>query len=248
MNSKKFSEAMGELDSRYVDEAINYKKKAKKPMWIKWGAVAAGFCLVAAGAVVISRQNSLPFGGIQTSDGGIAAGGGAAGDGLIGMYSVAVYPAAESEKNVASAEVVSLTESEAMNHPLAEHLPKQLPGGFHYGRGSVYNTVMKDGTEYNMLRVEYITGEIREPKYSEDGGVIFDTADFEAVGDTLTVSIFNFEPKTDRRIYKPEDITEAMLRANGGYTFHISYGDFFAAVSPCTAEPYTIIAAVKSIE
>ena len=30
MNSKKFSEAMSELDSKYVDEALNYKKKAKK--------------------------------------------------------------------------------------------------------------------------------------------------------------------------------------------------------------------------
>lgn len=33
MNSKKFSEAMSELDSKYVDEAVNYKKKAKKPIW-----------------------------------------------------------------------------------------------------------------------------------------------------------------------------------------------------------------------
>ena len=37
MNSKKFSEAMSELDSKYVDEAISYKKKAKKPIWVKWG-------------------------------------------------------------------------------------------------------------------------------------------------------------------------------------------------------------------
>jgi len=29
MNSKKFSEAMGGLDNKYVDEAINYKKKSK---------------------------------------------------------------------------------------------------------------------------------------------------------------------------------------------------------------------------
>ena len=44
MNSKKFSEAMSELDSKYVDEAISYKKKAQKPVWVKRGAVAA--CLV----------------------------------------------------------------------------------------------------------------------------------------------------------------------------------------------------------
>ena len=46
MNSKKFSEAMSELDSKYVDEAISYKKKAKKPVWAKWGAIAACFVAV----------------------------------------------------------------------------------------------------------------------------------------------------------------------------------------------------------
>ena len=28
MNAKKFSDAMSELDTKYVDEALNYKKKA----------------------------------------------------------------------------------------------------------------------------------------------------------------------------------------------------------------------------
>lgn len=37
MNAKKFSDAMSELDTKYVDEALNYKKKAKRPSWIKWG-------------------------------------------------------------------------------------------------------------------------------------------------------------------------------------------------------------------
>ena len=31
MNAKKFSDAMSELDTKYVDEALNYKKKMKKP-------------------------------------------------------------------------------------------------------------------------------------------------------------------------------------------------------------------------
>ncbi len=46
MNAKKFSDAMGELDSKYIEEALNYKKKVKKPLWIKWGAVAASLLLV----------------------------------------------------------------------------------------------------------------------------------------------------------------------------------------------------------
>ena len=46
MNAKKFSDAMSELDTKYVDEALNYKKKAKKPFWMKRGVIAACLCLV----------------------------------------------------------------------------------------------------------------------------------------------------------------------------------------------------------
>ena len=32
MNAKKFSDAMSELDTKYVDEALNYKKKQRNPV------------------------------------------------------------------------------------------------------------------------------------------------------------------------------------------------------------------------
>lgn len=46
MNAKKFSDAMNELDTKYIDEALNYKKKVKKPVWVKWGTIAACLLLV----------------------------------------------------------------------------------------------------------------------------------------------------------------------------------------------------------
>ena len=46
MNAKAFSDAMSELDNRYIDEALNYKRKAKKSVWVKWGAIAACVCLM----------------------------------------------------------------------------------------------------------------------------------------------------------------------------------------------------------
>lgn len=46
MNVRKFSDAMSELDTKYVDEALNYKKKAPKSVWVKWGAIAACLCIV----------------------------------------------------------------------------------------------------------------------------------------------------------------------------------------------------------
>ena len=52
MNAKKFSDAMSELDTKYVDEALNYKKKMKKPAWIKWGVMAACLCLIICVATI----------------------------------------------------------------------------------------------------------------------------------------------------------------------------------------------------
>lgn len=62
MNAKKFSDTMSELDTKYVDEALNYKKKAKKPVWIKWGAMAACLCLVVAVISVPRILNSIQDG------------------------------------------------------------------------------------------------------------------------------------------------------------------------------------------
>ena len=42
MNAKKFSDAMSELDTKYIDEALNYKKKAKRPGWIMHKSVKNG--------------------------------------------------------------------------------------------------------------------------------------------------------------------------------------------------------------
>ncbi len=60
MNSKKFSEAMNELDTKYVDEAINYKKKTKKLVWTKLGTIAACLAVVIAiGSILNSFHGGM---------------------------------------------------------------------------------------------------------------------------------------------------------------------------------------------
>lgn len=68
MNAKKFSDAMSELDTKYVDEALNYKKKAKKLSWIKWGALAACFALVLAVGIPQIANLIRPRGGPGQND------------------------------------------------------------------------------------------------------------------------------------------------------------------------------------
>lgn len=60
MNAEKFSEAMSELDNEYIDEAIHYKKKAKKPVWDKLGVIAACVALaLAVGCILAPLHGSM---------------------------------------------------------------------------------------------------------------------------------------------------------------------------------------------
>lgn len=234
MKAKKFSEALGNVSDEYVSEAIAYQSKRKNRSWLKWTAMAACLCLIVAGSTVFLQQS------FKTPDAGDE-GGEVSG---AGNYSVAVYPASEDVKDVASSEVISMTESEAMSHLLAEYLPTQLPDGFHYGRGSIYNTVMKDGTQYNMLRIEYITGTIPEQQYSDDGGAI--VPDPDVFGDFFTVCVWNFEPDTKAGITPVEEVTETLLEENG--SIYIQSGECYVGVFMETAEPTTILEVIKNIE
>ena len=49
MNKKKFAEAVSMVDDKYYEEAANYQRKKKAPVWLKWGALAACLCLIFVG-------------------------------------------------------------------------------------------------------------------------------------------------------------------------------------------------------
>lgn len=55
MNKERFAEAISMVDDKYYEEAENYQRRKKKPVWVKWGAMAA--CLLIAlsmGAVAVA--------------------------------------------------------------------------------------------------------------------------------------------------------------------------------------------------
>ncbi len=287
MKAEKFSEALGNVRDDYINEANTYNRSSKSRSWIKWGAAAACLCLVAAGSgVLISRNFNKPVtgnenditidggekggvtgggdkggvtgGGTATEPGGLT--GGDSDDLMSGSYSVAVYPPSEKREDVASAKVDGLTEDEAFSNELAKHLPKQLPDGFHFGRGWIYNTVMKDGTTYNMLKIEYISGWIQEQKFTEDGGAI--APDVWTEGDSFYVCVKNYEPDThDKYIPDPdkqpvsvieeiyssaEEVPISLLEQFR--TVYIRCGENYVSVERNTAESEVVLEALRSIE
>ena len=240
MNTKKFSDAMSELDTKYVDEALNYKKKAKKPSWVKWGAMAACLCLVIAGIAISQIPGVFPGHGAGIAPGGTHP------DGVDPIIaSVAVYPATEKIEDVADATHESISEADAYAFdPLGEYLPTSLPDGYHFGKANLYETTMKDGTKYYLLRVQYTTGNDEVQGNTEEEIA----ADPNTLGKSFVVFVMNYEPATEKLIYAPADITGNLLEEMSGSTFHISYGEIYVGISPDTATSDDILVAVASIK
>ena len=66
MNKKIISEAIGNISNRHIEEAADFQCGKKKPVWVKWGAMAACLCVVVAGAFSVvkyfSDNATLPVG------------------------------------------------------------------------------------------------------------------------------------------------------------------------------------------
>ena len=56
MKKEAFCEVLGDINENYVKEA-RAGRKAKKPSWMKWGAMAACLCLLVAGGVVFTANS-----------------------------------------------------------------------------------------------------------------------------------------------------------------------------------------------
>lgn len=60
MTKETFSQAMGELDGKYVEEAVRYQKNRKK-RWLPVCAAAACLCLIAGSVVGVRYKNEHPW-------------------------------------------------------------------------------------------------------------------------------------------------------------------------------------------
>ena len=59
MTNEKLYEVLGDINEKYVKEAKEYRK-AKKPIWFKWGAMAACLCFAVFGIFVIQHLGTAP--------------------------------------------------------------------------------------------------------------------------------------------------------------------------------------------
>ena len=55
MRKEEFCEVLGDISEAYVKEA-RADRSARRPSWQKWGAIAACFCLLVVGGVMLSQR------------------------------------------------------------------------------------------------------------------------------------------------------------------------------------------------
>ncbi len=147
------------------------------------------------------------------------------------ISSLAVFPASASIYDVENATKDDISEAQAYKvEALGNYLPNELPKNYKMSNASLYETNMKDGTKYFMLRATY------EAK-----------SDADTIGNQIVVFVINYLPETDNQIYAPSDISERKLAEIGGSTFHISYDNVYVGISNSGATAKEMLTVINSI-
>ena len=247
MKAENILDAVGAINDEAVQDAKTYKR-ARYHKAVKWGAMAAcGGLIITATALTLPSILREPGGGSDISGGIVAPG--EYPDGVDPVIeSMAVYPATEDIRDVLDATIESVDENTAYGIPgLGNHLPADLPGGYHFGKASLYETTMKNGTKYHLLRVTYTTGndEITTAPANDDGGAA--VADPSLFGSSFVVLIMDYEPRTNNPIYSFEDLREYLETKDDNGIFHFAYEDVYIGVSPDDLSAEEILDVVNSI-
>ena len=247
MKAENILDAIGAINDEAVQDARAYKR-ARYNKAVKWGAMAA-----CAGLIITATALTLPGilrepGGGPNIPGGIVTPGEHP-DGVDPVIeSMAVYPVTEDIRDALDATIESVDENTAYGIPgLGNHLPADLPGGYHFGKASLYETTMKNGTKYHLLRVTYTTGndEITTAPANDDGGAA--VADPSLFGSSFVVLIMDYEPRTNKPIYSFEDLREYLETKDDNGIFHFAYEDVYIGVSPDDLSAEEILDVVNSI-
>ena len=245
MKTPKMVEAMNYIDDDLVSGAITYTRK-KKSRWLKWGAMAACLCLMIAGAAILSNLGQP--GKIPEAGAGVGGedSGGVWPEGVDPVVaSVAVIPAGVDLLDVADAVSISISEEDARAvEGLGAYLPTELPEDCRYGKAAHYRTMMKDGTEYQMLRVTYESGEASVPAPVPENAQMASAT----TGSTAFLwMVWGHRPDTDLPVYQPEEVSASLIEQQEGRVFYIDYDGIYVGVEQLEISAAELFAVIESI-
>lgn len=219
--------AFDAVDEEMVADAGAAAEKKKSPRLLRWGAVAACVCLLALGGMVLGPRlgpAAAPSdgGGVDAPGGGVDAPGGTLPEGVDPkMASISVYPATEQVQDVAEATLRSISEEEALRFgELGRYLPQTPPEGWWFVTSEVYETTMKNGRQYHLLRATY----------SRSDPAVFDPEKPYLTDDCFMLQVLDYLPDTKTiRIYTPEKLK---LSERDRDDFYLALDSVYVGVFP----------------
>lgn len=257
MRSTDLYTAIRAVDDDILERSENVSCRRKKSGWLKWGAMAACFGLILTVALttlpgILRGSNKVePPPNPNIPGGGNIPGehqGGIFTDGVDPLIeSIAVFPATEDIRDVENATMESIDETTAYGiSGLGEYLPSELPSGYQFNKADLYETTMKNGTQYHMLRVTYAIGgnEPSATSTNDDGGELTPTPD--SFSSSFAIFIMDYEPKTTKMIYRFEDLPSFLEAVEDVAVFHFSYGNVYIGFSPSELSTEEILTVLNS--
>ena len=223
MRAETFCDIFGDIRQEYIQEARD-PVPTRRRRWPQFAA-AACLCLVVGGAALALLPGSPLY--RDAGSGGLP--NGMWPEGLDPVTaSLAVHPATEDVRDVAAATYEKIDESTAYSFEgLGEHLPTWLPEGLSFYYAALYETTMKDGTQYHLLRAFYTDGEVIPG--IQDGDTEEQMPD--QLHDALAVFVMDYEPDTKKTIHQREDLPAFLERDWDGSTFHFACGEVYIGVT-----------------
>lgn len=222
-------EAVGGINERFINNAMDEAPKRIKYPYVKWLTTVACLCIIIGGIVYYNNteQNTDKPDAGNGVDGTVVTDESSIDEDDPGelpiIQSIAVFPATESVENVADATLTEIPkadlitedseefidESETIPEHLIRFLPGEIPEGFELERGMLYKTTMNSGNQYYMVRVTYSTPSTDRSE--------------EDVLEGFTVFVMNHMPE-EGNIYTIDSLPQTAV---GNGTFHISVDDVY---------------------
>ena len=229
MTTETLFNLIGSTEEDMIADADTVSARKKRPAWLRWGAAAACVCLLAWGGFTLAARfvHPAPAQGGGGAGGSVDVPGGSWPEGVDPKTaSIAVYPATEKVQDVATAELRFLNnEEEALTYPhLGDHLPHTLPDGYWFVIAALYETTMKNGSSYHLLRATYSKSD--QGNYNPEAPYLTD--------DCFDVQVLDYLPRTSKPvpIYTSETLK---LPPGDNGIFYLAVDDVYIGVSPGTS-------------
>lgn len=158
------------------------------------------------------------------------------------IAALAVYPNNENIQNVKNATVKNIGQNEVYEFPiLGNYLPEQIPDNYNLKNASIYETTMKNGTVYHMLRATYGNSNLIST-YTDDAEI---KQNSNVLGDEFVIFVTNYKPTTDATIYDAKNITVTTINQTDVDVVYISFDDVYMGITNLNSN--AIVTIVNSI-